>query len=94
LKLAPFLLTKTIQRETCSFLNTTNLETSSIRILYVNAAMTSQQRYISTGPLFYDDMRPGKNLPAVSHLPDVTGNGKIPKTAGLPDLPVGKPIQI
>jgi len=38
--------------------------------------------------------RARKNLPAVSHLPDLTGNGKIPKTAGLPDLPVGKPIQI
>ena len=35
-----------------------------------------------------------KNLPAVSHLPDRTGNGKLPKTGGLPDLPVGKPIQI
>ena len=38
--------------------------------------------------------RPRKNLPAVSHLPDCTGNGKLPKTGGLPDLPVGKPIQI
>jgi len=35
-----------------------------------------------------------KKLPAVSHLPDRTGNGKLPKTGGLPDLPVGKPIQI
>jgi len=37
---------------------------------------------------------PGKNLPAVSDLPVLTGNGKLPKTAGLPDLPIGKPIQI
>ena len=35
-----------------------------------------------------------KNLAAVSHLPNLTGNEKIPKTADLLDLLVGKPIQI
>jgi len=48
----------------------------------------------SSSPRTRLQSKAGKNLPAVSHLPDLTGNGKIPKTAGLPDLPVDKPIQI
>jgi len=57
-------------------------------------ATTKIQKSNEPGANNNEGSTPGKNLPAVSDLPVLTGNGKLPKTAGLPDLPIGKPIQI